>query len=127
MRDRLRHALISAGIASGIAIFVAFIFYERPGLGIGHFFYVSIILVALATGPVLGAVAASVATGMFATGLFLNPHVPTSQVLTTSTAIRFVTFMTVGVVTGYFAKRNRLLMGELHLLAERDALTGLPN
>jgi len=127
MRDRLRHALIGAGIASGIAVFVAFVFYERPGLGLGHFLYVSIILVALATGPAVGAAAAAVATTMFAAGVLINPHIASSQVLTTSTAIRFVTYMTVGVVTGYFAKRNRILMGELRLLAERDALTGLPN
>lgn len=127
MRDRLRHALLSAGIASGIAVFLAFVFYERPGLGLGHFFYVSIILAALATGPAVGAAAAAVATGLFAAGLLVNPNIPSSEVLTTGTAIRFVTFMTVGVVTGYFAKRNRVLMGELQLLAERDALTGLPN
>jgi diguanylate cyclase (GGDEF)-like protein len=127
MRDRLRHALLSAGIASGVVVFVAFVFYERPGLGLGHFFYVSIILAALATGPAVGAAAAAVATGLFAVGLLLNPNIPSNEVLTTSTAIRFVTYMTVGVVTGYFAKRNRVLMGELQLLAERDALTGLPN
>jgi diguanylate cyclase (GGDEF)-like protein len=127
MRDRLRHALLSAAIASGGAIFLAFTFYERPGLGVGHFFYVSIILAALATGPLVGAAAAVVATGMFAVGVLLNPHIPPSEVLTTSTAIRFVTYMTVGVVTGYFAKRNRILMAELQLLADRDALTGLPN
>jgi diguanylate cyclase (GGDEF)-like protein len=127
MRDRLRHALLSAGIASGIAVFLTFTFYERPGLGLGHFFYVSIILAALATGPAIGAAAAVVATGMFAAGLLLNPHIPSNEVLTTSTAIRFITYMTVGVVTGYFAKRNRVLMCELQLLAERDAITGLPN
>jgi len=127
MRDRLRHALLIAAVASGIAVFTGFVFYERPGLGLGHFYYVSIILVALATGPIVGAGAASVATAMFVTGVVLNPHVPSNEVLTTSTGIRFVTYMTVGVVTGYFAKRNRVLMAELELLAERDALTGLPN
>ena len=127
MRDRLRHALLSAAIASGAANLVAFVVYERPGLGLGHFFYVSIILAALATGPIVGAAAAVIATGMFATGVLVNPHIPPSEVLTTSTGIRFVTYMTVGVVTGYFAKRNRVLMAELELLAERDALTGLPN
>src|SRR5213078_2595203 len=79
------------------------------------------------TGPAIGAAAAAVATGMFAAGLLLNPHIPSNEVLTTSTAIRFLTYMTVGIVTGYFVKRNRVLMGELQLLAERDALTGLPN
>jgi diguanylate cyclase (GGDEF)-like protein len=127
MRDRLRHALLIAAGTTGVAVFGAFAFYEQPGLGIGHFFYVSIILAALATGPWIGAAAASVATVMFAIGVIVNPAIPPSEVLTTSTGIRFVTYMTVGVVIGYFAKRNRLLMAELELLADRDALTGLPN
>jgi len=127
MRDRLRHALLIAACVSGVAVFTGLVFYERPGLGLGHFFYVSIMLVALATGPAIGAGAAAVATAMFVAAVLLNSHVPSNQVLTSSTGIRFVTFMTVGIVTGYFAKRNRVLMAELHLLAERDALTGLPN
>ncbi len=127
MRDRLRYALLIAAALSGIAIFAAFAFYEKPGLGLGHFFYVSIILAALATGPAIGAGAAVVATAMFAIGVVVNPQIPPSEVLTTSTGIRFVTYVTVGVVTGYFAKRNRTLLAELRLLADRDALTGLPN
>jgi diguanylate cyclase (GGDEF)-like protein len=127
MRDRLRYALLIAAALSGVAIFLAFTFYEKPGLGLGHFFYVSIMLAALATGPAMGAGAAVVATAMFATGVVVNPHIPPSEVLTTSTGIRFVTYLTVGVVTGYFAKRSRTLLCELQLLADRDALTGLPN
>ena len=128
MRDeRLRRGLIAASALTGVSVFLLFVFYERPGLGIGHFYYVAIILAALGTGPIAGAGAAGIATGMFAVGIIVNPHIPPSEVLTTSTGIRFLTYMTVGVVTGYFAKRTRLLMGELELLAERDALTGLPN
>jgi diguanylate cyclase (GGDEF)-like protein len=108
-------------------VFVAFLLWERPGLGIGHFYYVCIMLAALATGPIAGAAAAAIATVLFAAGLLINPHIPSSEVLTTSTGIRFVTYMTVGIVTGYFSKRTRVLLGELELLAERDALTGLPN
>src|SRR5205823_16785 len=66
MRDRLRHALLIAAAVSGVAIFIAFAFYERPGLGLGHFYYVSIILAALATGPAIGAGAAGLATVLFA-------------------------------------------------------------
>jgi diguanylate cyclase (GGDEF)-like protein len=127
MRDRLRHALLIAAVVSGLAVFLGLMFYERPGLGLGHFFYVSIILAALATGPAIGAGAAAVATMMFAGALIYNPSIPSSQVLTTSTGIRFLTYMTVGIVTGYFAKRNRTLVAELELLADRDAVTGLPN
>jgi predicted signal transduction protein with EAL and GGDEF domain len=50
-----------------------------------------------------------------------------SEVVTTSAGIRFVTFVTVGIVTGYVAQRNRTVIAELEVLAERDALTGLPN
>src|SRR5205823_8364247 len=127
MRDRHRYALLTAAAGSGAAIFVTFTFYEKPGLGLGHFYYVAIILAALATGPAVGAAAAGTATVLFALGVVLNPDIPPSVVLSTSTGIRFVTYMTFGIVTGYFAKRNRVLMAELQLLAERYALTGLPN
>jgi diguanylate cyclase (GGDEF)-like protein len=127
MRDRLRYALLTAAVVSGVVVFVGFAFYEQPGLGLGHFYYVSIMLAALATGPAIGAAAAVGATALFAGGVVLNPHIPPSEVLSTSTGIRFLTYMTVGIVTGYFAKRSRALMSELQLLAERDALTGLPN
>src|SRR5438874_1042814 len=62
MRDRLRYALLIAAALSAVAIFVAFALYEEPGLGLGHFFYVSIILAALATGPAIGASAAAALT-----------------------------------------------------------------
>src|SRR5438552_18380563 len=114
MRDRLRYALLIAAALSAVAIFAAFAFYEEPGLGLGHFFYVSIILAALATGPAIGATAAVVATGLFAAGLLFNPHIPSNEVLTTSTAIRFVTYMTVAVATGYFPQRDRALTVPLH-------------
>jgi hypothetical protein len=35
--------------------------------------------------------------------------------VTTSAGIRFVTFVTVGIVTGYVAQRNRTLMAELEV------------
>ena len=127
MRDRLRNALLIAAALTGTAVFSALALYEKPGLGFGHFFYVAIILAALATGPGVGAGAAVIATAMFAAGVIINADIPSSEVLTTSTGIRFVTFVTVGTVTGYFAKRNRTLLAELRLLADRDALTGLPN
>jgi diguanylate cyclase (GGDEF)-like protein len=128
MRDeRLRRGLLLLSALSGGLVFVSFVLWERPGLGIGHFYYVCIMLAALATGPIAGATAAAVATSLFAAGLLINPHISSSEVLTTSTGIRLLTFMTVGVVTGYFSKRTRVLMAELELLAERDALTGLPN
>jgi hypothetical protein len=67
------------------------------------------------------------ATILYATGLVLNPPISTSEVISTSTAIRLVTFLAVGAVTGYFAREGRRATAELQVLAERDAVTGLPN
>ena len=127
MRDRLRYTLLGTSLVGGVGVFAAFTFVEQPGLGLAHFFYVSIILAAVAGGPWLGAFAAVTATALYTTGIVLNPAIPPREVLTASTGIRFVTFMTVAVVTGYFANRNKALMRELELLAERDELTGIPN
>jgi diguanylate cyclase len=123
---RPRPLLLFAALAAG-AVFSAFLLYETPGLGIGHFYYVPIILAALATGSLIGAAAGAAMTGVYVLGVLLNPAIPSAEVLTLSTGIRFVTFVMIGLVTGYFAERNRALVGELEVLAERDALTGLPN
>jgi GGDEF domain-containing protein len=123
----LRHALLACACGSAVAIYGAFLLYERPGLGIGHFYYVSILLAALATGPFLGAAAGATATLLYATGVLLNPAIASSEVLSASTTIRFVTYVAVGAVTGYFAKSSRQATAELRVLADRDAVTGLPN
>jgi diguanylate cyclase (GGDEF)-like protein len=41
--------------------------------------------------------------------------------------MRLVTFAGIGALIGWFASHNRVLVHELAVLAERDALTGLPN
>src|SRR5205809_650934 len=38
-----------------------------------------------------------------------------------------VTYVTIGALIGWFAGRNRAMLAELSVLAERDVLTGLPN
>ena len=38
-----------------VVVFGAFLLLEHPGLGLGHFYYLAIALVALALGPVWGA------------------------------------------------------------------------
>jgi len=122
-----RRALLATAAACAATIYGAFLLYETPGLGIGHFYYLPILLAALATGPWFGALAGAAATGMYATGVVLNPAIQSSEVLSTSTAIRFVTYVAVGCVTGYFARESRRATAELQVLAERDAVTGLPN
>jgi diguanylate cyclase (GGDEF)-like protein len=122
-----RRLLVCSALVSYALVFVVFLRLERPGLGLGHFFYVSIALFALATGPQLGFLAGVLATVLFALGILLNPHIPSAEVVTGGTALRLVTFTGIGLLIGWFARRNRMLVAELRVLAERDFLTGLPN
>ncbi len=118
--------LACAGLVYG-GVFFAFLLWEKPGLGIGHFFYLAIALAAFANGPVGGALAGSLATGLYALGVVLNPTMPPTDVLTTSTAIRFVTFTAMGALIGWFARSRHVLVERLRAAAERDFLTNLLN
>ena len=122
-----RRLLVVAAFASSALIFAAFVVYERPGLGIGHFYYLSIALAAMAGGAGAGAAAGVFATSLYMIGVLVNEHVPSRELLTTGTITRGVTYITIGAVIGWFASRNRSMVAELRVLAERDVLTGLPN
>ncbi len=108
-------------------VFAAFLLLERPGLGIGHFYYLAIALVALGFGPVLGAAGGGLATGLYAAGVLLNHAVPSSEIFTISTPIRFVNYVAIGTLLGWFATHYREANAELQVLAQRDMVTGLPN
>ena len=122
-----RQLLLVCSAASFGVVFLAFVLYERDGLGLAHFYYLSIALTAMATGPRLGALAGLGATTLYVTGIVANSDIPSRDVLTGSTAIRCLTFVSIGALIGLFASRNRAMMNELRILAERDVLTGLPN
>lgn len=108
-------------------IFATFLIVEKPGLGLGHFYYIPIALIALANGPVWGAGAGIGSTGLYALGVVLNPRLPIYDVLTASTTIRLFTYTMVGVLVGWFAHNHRVLVDRLRVAAERDFLTGLLN
>lgn len=116
--------MLSASIY--LAVFAAFHWVERPGLGMGHFFYLAIALAALATGPFIGFGAGFLATVLYAVGIYWNPHIP-SALPAFATLIRLTTYCSVGALIGWFARSNRSLVEELSRLASRDSLTGLPN
>jgi len=122
-----RRLLLAAAFSSSGLILGAFLLYERPGLGIGHFYYLSIALAALAGGAAIGATAGLIATGLYVAGVLINAHVPSHELLTTGTITRGFTYVTIGALMGWFASRNRAMVDELRVLAERDVLTGLPN
>jgi diguanylate cyclase (GGDEF)-like protein len=122
-----RRLAIAVAVAMYAAVFAALVTYEQPGLGLGHFFYLPVALVALTTGPRVGAVAGAVAAALYAVAFALNPAVPTTQVVTVGAAIRLIPFAASGALLGWFAASNRALVDKLQILAERDHLTGLPN
>jgi diguanylate cyclase (GGDEF)-like protein len=107
--------------------FAAFLLFEQPGLGVGHFYYLCVALVALGAGPAGGAAAGIAADVLYGTGIILNPDIPSADVLSTSTAIRFVTYTLMGLLIGWFAQNNRDLVERLRTAADRDFLTDLWN
>ena len=106
---------------------MTFLLFEHAGLGIGHFYYLAIALVALGYGPTWGAVAGGFATSLYTVGVLFNNAVPSSELLTLSTPIRLVNYVAIGALLGWFAAHYRDANAELQILAQRDLVTGLPN
>ena len=121
-----RIALPLAGVLYA-GVFSTFVFVETPGLGLGHFFYLPICLVALVTDEIVGALAGVLTAGLYAAALVVDPRVPSALALTDATAIRAVTFGLVGGMVGFYATRNRKLIEKLREHAGRDFVTGLGN
>ena len=122
-----RRLLIVLALGAFTFVFLAFLLFENPGLGIGHFYYLPVALIALSTGPRIGALAGCVATALYAAGVLLNPDIPSAELITVSAGIRLVIFAGSGALLGWFAASNQTLVEKLQILAERDHLTGLPN
>ena len=129
-----RHVFLAVGALTYAVVFALFLIFERPGLGIGHGFYLAVIFISLAGGPTGGLGAGLLATALYAVGIWINPHVSPATIPTLATSIRAVSYVAVGVVVGWYASRNRTLnrrllemTNELQMLAQRDVLTGLPN
>ena len=108
-------------------VFVAFLAVEHPGLGLGHFYYLAIALIALGWGPAWGAAAGGLATALYSVGVYFNQTVPSSEILTLATPIRMVNYVAIGTLMGWFAAHYRSANAELQILAQRDLVTGLPN
>ena len=125
--SRYRAFLLVTSLVLYPVIFVAFLIAEKPGLGLGHFYYIPVAMIALACGPAWGAAAGMAATGVYALGVVINPHLPPQELLTASSSIRFVTYTSIGILIGWFAHNNRELVDRLRTAEEHDFLTGLLN
>jgi diguanylate cyclase (GGDEF)-like protein len=122
-----RRIILVAAATCYVAVSVAYIVWESPGLGIGHLFVVPICLVALATDELVGALAGVLATGLYVAAVVEAPQIASSQALTDASLIRLVAYVAVGALIGFFASRNRQLVERLRDIAERDFVTGLGN
>jgi diguanylate cyclase (GGDEF)-like protein len=122
-----RRLLVLTALALYGLVFACFALFEMPGLGLGHFFYVPVVLIALALGLRAGLVGAVLATGLYVLAIVITPRLPTRDVLTFATAIRLMTYTTVGAVIGWYSDQHRTYVDRLRELADRDFLTGLVN
>jgi diguanylate cyclase (GGDEF)-like protein len=124
-RSRWLLGLASASLYA--TVFVLVLLVEKPGLGTGHLFYLAVMLLAMATGPVIGAAGGALAAVLFTVAVLANPNLPSLTLVSLGTGIRACTFVIVGFAFGLFASRNRAALSQLTVLAERDHLTGLLN
>ena len=123
--------LLAAAAAAFAAIFAVTLIYGRPGLGLGQIFYLPIVLVALASGPVAGAGAGLLGFVLYLLAVVLSSQLDLDGTTETQLAIRVVTFAIAGATVGYFSARGRTMLRdslhvleELLLIARRDAATG---
>jgi diguanylate cyclase (GGDEF)-like protein len=122
-----RRLLFGTALACYAVVFACFVLFEVPGLGLGHFFYIPVALLALACGTRAGFLGGSLAAALYALAIVATPRLPTRDLLTYATGIRFVTFTSCGLLVGWFADEHRRHVDQLRDLAERDFLTGILN
>lgn len=122
-----RRAVLFGATAAYVVIFVGLLFLESPGLGLGHFFYLPIAVVAIMSGARGGATAGVFAVAVYTVAVIANANLPTVELLAVSTPIRLFTYVLTGALIGWFAEQNRELIDRLEVLVTRDRLTGLPN
>jgi diguanylate cyclase (GGDEF)-like protein len=122
-----RRLLILLAIGLYAVVFTSFVLFEKPGLGLGHFFYIPVALLALAGGARFGLLGGILATVLYTLAVAVTPRVPTGDVMTLATAIRVMTYSSCGALVGWFASEHRRHLAQLRELADRDFLTGLVN
>jgi diguanylate cyclase (GGDEF)-like protein len=122
-----RRLLVAAAIVLYAAVFMSFLVFERSGLGLGHFFYIPIALLALAGGTRIGFAGGAAAAGLYALAVVITPRLPTRDVVTAATVVRLFTYCSCGALIGWFANEHRRHLAQLRELADRDFLTGIFN
>jgi diguanylate cyclase (GGDEF)-like protein len=122
-----RRLLIATAVELYAIVFMVFVAFEVPGLGLGHFFYIPVALLALACGTRIGFAGGVLAAVLYALAIAVTPRLPTHDLLQPATAIRLFTYSSCGALIGWFANQHRRHLEQLRVLAERDFLTNLLN
>ena len=103
-------------IASAFAyagVFAGILAFGRPGLGLGQAFFVPVILVAAATSPFLGALGGAGALLLYELAIHDKAGNFTWVDFTQASALsRLATFVAVGALTGFLARRGRLMLAQ---------------
>jgi len=107
-----------AGLAAFALAFAILAAYGQPGTGVGQGFFVAIVLVSLATGPLGGAVAGLAATTLYVLALVLRDAATWSDLLSTRVLVHGAAYVAVGVLVGFFAHRARRIFAESLRLIE---------
>lgn len=106
--------LIASALTYGL-VFALLIEYGRPGMGIGQGFCIAVILAAAATSPVVGAVAGAGALFLYELGIHDrgdHPGLVLGDFDHAPALSRLATYVAVGVVTGFLARRVRLMLAQ---------------
>lgn len=113
--------LIASAITYGV-VFALLLAFGRPGLGIGQGFCIAVILAAAATSPAVGAVAGAGALFLYELGIHDHAYHPglTFGDFDHAPALsHLATYVAVGVITGFLARRVRLMLAQsLYVLEE---------
>jgi hypothetical protein len=103
--------LIASAVVYG-AVFALLVEYGRPGLGIGEGFFVAVILAAAATGPLLGGLAGLGALFLFELAIHEQAGLVWPDFDHPPALVRLVAYVSAGVVTGFLARRLRLMLAQ---------------
>jgi len=124
VRERLaritipQRLLIASALTYG-GVFAALLAWGRPGLGIGQGFCVAVILAAAATSPFVEALAGAGALFLYELAIHDRTGLTWGDFDHAPALTRFGTYVAAGVVTGFLARRGRLMLAQsLNVLEE---------
>lgn len=103
--------LIASALTYGL-VFALLLEYGRPGLGIGEGFFVAVILAAAATSSLPGAVAGLGALFLYELAIHDGSGLALSDFDDAPALVRLTSYVAAGAVTGFLARRLRLMLAQ---------------